>query len=695
MLFYKSVSYKSYPFVRLLVPFIAGILLQSKLNFLPNYVYGIIVFALLLLFIFKLLQQYLQFKLRWIQGLCIMIILAGLGSLLYCWNYIPNHEEWFGSKYNKSSTTIVTIEEPLIEKNKTYKALASVNFVENNKTWQPAVGKILVYFKKDADLTGLTYGSQVVLTSIFQEIQSSGNPGAFDYKQYCLFHGITHQTFVGKNQFLLLKKNNSTWFKSVTFRMRDASIGYLKKYVPGKKEQGIAEALLIGYKNDLDKKLVQSYSNTGVVHIIAISGLHLGMIFWLLHKLLFFLNRKTFLRWTKAIIIVIILWMFTFIAGAAPSIMRAAVMFTFITIAEASGLRNNIYNTLAASAFSLLAINPFFLWDVGFQLSYAALLGIIILKKPIENILYIHNPILEKIWQMNAITFSAQIFTIPIILYYFHQFSNLFWLANLVAVPLSGLILYLMLALLLFTFIPVLASFTGGIIQKLILFLNRFIEKIDSFSFTVWENIYMDLLIQIMLFAFIIGLTLYIVQRRKNYLLISLSFLAIISLYRAVQVYSTGKQEKFIVYNLSNYASAEFISGNTAFYFGDTAALHDAFALQYNLKPAHIMHRISQTQVYNTSELTGIIEFKKKKLLFIDNEISLYPQTEKITVDAIIISRNPFISIASIHKYFNFKFLIFDSSNPMWKIEEWKKECDTLHLRFHSVQDQGAFIWEM
>jgi competence protein ComEC len=215
--------------------------------------------------------------------------------------------------------------------------------------------------------------------------------------------------------------------------------------------------LLIGYKDDLDKTLVQSYSNTGVVHVIAISGLHLGLIYWLLLKLFWPLQKRRDLKWLRPILIIAGLWLFSLLAGMQPSVIRSAVMFTCIVLGETWTRKSSIYNTLAFSAFLLLFINPYWLWDVGFQLSYIAVLSIVIFMQPIYNWFYIKNKALDFIWKLNAVTLAAQILTVPVSIYHFHQFPLSFMFTNFVAVPLSSLILLGEIVLCVVSFIPIVA----------------------------------------------------------------------------------------------------------------------------------------------------------------------------------------------------------------------------------------------
>jgi competence protein ComEC len=290
----------------------------------------------------------------------------------------------------------------------------------------------------------------------------------------------------------------------------------LKQYIHGDKERGLAQALLIGYKNDLDQSLVQAYTNTGVVHIIAISGLHLGLIYWLLSLLTKPLKRKKQFKWIAPVFIIAGLWLFALLAGAQASILRSAVMFTCIVLGQALGRTNNsIYNTLAVSALLLLCINPFWLWDVGFQLSYAAVLSIVVFMRPIYNWLYFKNKAIDFLWKLNAVTLAAQILTVPLSIYHFHQFPNYFLITNFIAVPLSSLILLGEIFLCTVAFIPALANITGKVLTWLISIMNGWIEKINSISYSIWDSLHISLTQMVLLLVCIAGFSFWLLEKSK------------------------------------------------------------------------------------------------------------------------------------------------------------------------------------
>ena len=319
--------------------------------------------CLLLASIFSILAIKDKFRLHYLNEISINLLLAFSGCLLVFINDTRHDSNWFGHAKHPSYL-LITLDEPLQEKPNSYKALGTIQGIKENE-WQISKGKVILYFQKAPAINLLGFGSQIMVKNKLQEIRNAGNPGSFDYRQYCLFQGITYQAYLTATDFVLVKQTQSA-FKAFIYNSREWIVNILKKYIPGEKEQGLASALLIGYKNDLDKNLVQSYTNTGVVHIIAISGLHLGLIYWLLLLVTQPLAKTKKTKWLRLLIILSSLWLFSILSGAQPSVMRSVVMFSFLAVGEIISRRSNVYNNLALSAFVLLCYDPFWLWDVVF-----------------------------------------------------------------------------------------------------------------------------------------------------------------------------------------------------------------------------------------------------------------------------------------------------------------------------------------
>jgi len=685
--------WKEAPFLRLIIPFILGIIAQWYLQLSITVSFIVFGCSILIYILFQFSKRFIHFKLYWLNGIFINTFLFLIGSFLTYYSDTSHHPNQINNYYKNGDVIIATLQEPLSEKEKSFKALASIDYVENNDSLHPIKSSILLYFKKDSSLPQLGYGSQIIFNKSLQSIKNSGNPGAFDYERYCAFQGIYYQAFLKSGEFVLMKEKNENAIKKFLFVAQEKTVSVFQKYISGNKEKGFAEALLIGYKDDLDKNLVQSYTNTGVVHIIAISGMQLALIYGFLIIIFKPFQKFGFVRFLKPLVIITMLWLFSLMSGASASVLRAAVMLTCIVIGESFSKKASIYNNLAASAFLLLCYNPFWLWDVGFQLSYTAVLSIVIFMKPIYNLIYIQNKILDFVWQLSAVTLSAQILTTPISIFHFHQFPNYFLLTNLIAVPLSSIILFGELLLCAVSFIPFIAKFIGIILQKLIWLLNSFIEHMETMPSSLWENLQINILQLIFLYAFIIAISISMMKKKKNYLQVGLIALLSFFSLRTFSFWQTSQQEKLIVYNVPQHQAIDFISGRDYVFKGDSILEEDGFLKNFHLKPSRIMHRISEADSLSDLEKGfNIFQLNNKRVLIIDQNISFITSQTKIKADLIIISKNPSLKISNLANAFECRQWVFDASNNNWKVSKWKKECEQMHIPCFDVVDKGAFV---
>lgn len=680
------------PFTRLLFALIAGIILQWRLqiSFYILFVFFVILFASVLLYF--LVPVRVKYQFAYVNGITLNLLLLNAGALLVWLHDIRNDKKWIGNYSASNSYTVVTIEEPLVEKTNSFKALASIEGAYSENGFKSLKGEVIVYFKKDSSLNQLHYGSQIIFKKPLQEIKNAGNPGGFDYKQYSLFQGITHQINLSQNEFEILPTEKQHWFHSFIFNCRKWVVSALQKFIRGEKEQGLAEALLIGYKDDLDKNLVQSYTNTGVVHIIAISGMHLALIYGLLLLLTKPLRRKH-LQLLRVVLILSGLWLFTLLAGAQASVVRSAVMFTCIAIGEALSKKTSIYNTLALSAFILLAFDPFWLWDVGFQLSYAAVISIVTFYRPIYNWFYFPNKILDFIWKTMAISIAAQILTTPISLYHFHQFPVLFLLTNIVAVPLSSLILFGEIFLCTISFLPFIAIYVGKIVQLLIYWMNSYIEMIERVSFSLWNGFSISILQAILLSIAAVAICFWLMDKRKWILWTVLGSLLSFTVLRSLSFNEAYSQKKLIVYNVPKYTAIDLIDGRAYNFIGDSMLLYDDFIRNFHIQPSRVLYRMNPNQVLPIN--CRDFEFCKKHIAIIDSTQYFTPVHPKQKIDVLILSRNPKLYISNLLKTFEINQIVIDGSVPQWKAKLWQHDCDSLNIHCFNVSEKGAFVMNL
>ena len=492
-----------------------------------------------------------------------------------------------------------------------------------------------------------------------------------------------------------MKDENKNQFKQFIITARTKILSILQKNLPPSKDElGIAEALLIGYTSDLDKDLVKAYSNTGVVHIIAISGMHLGLIYILLGWIF---CRMPGIKKSKILQLVFMLaslWLFAILTGAAASVIRSAVMFTFIAIGKTFSKKSSIFNSMAASAFVMLCYNPYFLWDVGFQLSYLAVIGIIIFQASFYNWIYFKNKVANEVWKMMAISLAAQVFTFPICIYYFHQFPNYFLLTNIIAVPLSSAILFTEIALVALSWIPWLGVWLGKLVGGMAWVMNQVILWTNQLPFSVWEKIPATLASTALLYLIVFCLCSWLMKKSKIAFRLSLITLLVFTLLQSYSEWKIKNQQQVIVYNIPQHQAIDFVKGNQFKFLGDSGILKDKALQNFHIQPARVALQLTKPldsfSIFNYPPM--FYQLGSQKIVVLDRPLQLDALVSKIEVDMIILSKNPKIVISQLASVFNCKQYVFDASNSLWKIGQWQKECEELHLRSYSVAEKGAFV---
>lgn len=680
--------WKEAPCLRMLIPLMAGIICQW---YLVLSLTALVITSVLLLFVAILIYQ-TTYKTTFRLGVVVFLGFITMGCWLVVLKDSRNWKQHIAKHYYTSETVIATIQEPLAARTNNYKTTASVALVDSNGNRVEVAGNIILYVAADSISEKLQYGNTIVFKKALMPITSAGNPGGFDYKRYAAFNNMYYQAFLKSDDYVIAPYKTYNRFRQLLFTTRSFVLGRFKKFIPGKVEAGMAEALLVGYKDDLDKGLVESYANTGVVHIIAISGMHLGLIYVLLFFVFKPLKNKKYGVVLNGFLIIAALWFFSLLTGAAPSITRSAIMFTVIVFGNSFGKTTTIYNSLSISALLLLLYNPFNLWDVGFQLSYAALLSIALLGTPIRRWVHIPNKWLDNIWQLIAVTLAAQVFTLPLVLYHFHQFPTLFLLANMVAVPLSSLILYTLIFLLPLSFVPYVSVALGWCCFYLIKSMNVFIAFIDKLPFSRFDSIYVSFPQALVLIIAIAGFCWWLLRRTNTALITGLSALVIFIGLWQLQFYKSTVQQKLIIYNVPKKTAIDIINGRHFSFIGDTSLQQKGFLQNFHLLPSRIQSQVSfdKNIDIDTTAFTKV-KFGEYSLLLLDKSPDV-KHHEDIIADYLVIGKKchtkPYMLLASLHC----KTIILDGSFEPRYFRQWKNAADSLHLRLHSVQQQGAFI---
>jgi len=685
--------WKKAPFLRLVLPLVVGILIASYIPFEKKWVYGGATIALFLLVI----AHIKALRYPTLYGSAHFIFWAVFGIVAFQLNRVEDRTDFIGSVYREGTVIAATLTTPLEVKPKSFRAEASISQWDPAvKQWKPFTGSVILYFEKDSLPENLGMGSRVAFKKALQPIRNSGNPGAFNYQKFAAAKGWFFQVYLKNNEYVVDKIKMNPGWRAWHIAARDQLLATLRKYIPDAKTLGVAEALLTGYRNNMDKELNWQYAGTGVAHIIAISGLHLGMIqaglFFLLTPLAKIRHGKNI----RALLVIIFLWMFTFITGAGPSVLRSALMFTILLFGEVIGRKGNSYNSLSASAFMLLLVNPNVLFDVGFQLSYSAVLSIFMFSAPIGRWIQTGNKWIDKTWQLFAVTLAAQILTLPFVVYYFNQFPVYFLLANLVAIPLSWVALNLSLILTLFLFwVPPVATLLGKGIHISIEVMNRCITWIHHLPMSRIENIYLPLPQAIILMMMIALLSAWLLLRHKGSAVAALAGLLIFISYREVVWQQRNQQRKMIIYNIAGHTAIDMIAGHRVTYWGDPECLTDPNLFRMNIQPARILFQVRDTAIL-PRDTTGfqMVRVGDKALVVLDKEPDTR-RSETISADILLLAANIRAKPVWILEKVNCRVIVAGPQLPFYRIPQWQIAADSLHLRLHPVAEKGAFVLDL
>lgn len=679
--------FKQAPFLRLLPGFITGILIQyyfpHKIILESGLITTFIFYTILLRY--RSIQQI--YRLSFITGLYIYIAFISLGSVITRFSNVQHYDNWIGHHADKHQAFLIRLLETPVERKKSLKTTAIVERCLTKGEWQASEGKVLLYFSKEEKNKVLKSGDYLLLQKPLQLIDDPENPGAFNYAAYLARKNIYHRLFLKANDYRLVDSGR----KSITRYTVHLILSALRKHIPGKQEQAIAEALLIGYTFDLEDDLVDAYSKTGVIHVIAISGMHLGLVYGILLWLTSFFKRIKLLQWIRPVLILLVLWAFSILVGAGASILRAAVIFSFMLIAEWLQRKHNPYNSLAASMFCLLCFNPFYLWDIGFQLSYTAVAGIIVFAKPFYHYWYISYTPIRYCWQLVIVTCSAQVFTIPVVLYHFHQFPNLFLITNLIVVPLSGVVLYGLILLLILSPFHWVASVLGIVLDKTLAFMNQLILYTGQLPFAVTSHIQINAVQIIGYFLFVLYICRWIIHKKSVFLLyafVCLATLVALYAYRHIQI---RQKKQLIVYHLPGQPVTEILGGGKYISIANPENLSATLKMRL---PTHTLLGGFRKKTALPSQKNRLLSVNGLNIAFVHQKPLLRNGYSEIETDIVIVQNNPAVTVADLQRVFKARLYVWDANNPLWKIRKWKKEADSLHLRHHSIPEQGAFVMD-
>lgn len=404
---------------------------------------------------------------------------------------------------------IVEIEDISALKGKYRKTEGKVYSLINYKDTLEVRGRILLFIEDDQQV--FKRKDVCVINTEITRITGNGNPGGFNTVDYWRHKGISYMGFVGEDQ--IQKTGRANWKMMDPFiTARDFFSAILEQYNTGQ-ESAVAKGLILGDRSSIENEVTQKFGNTGAMHILAVSGLHVAILVQILAYLLALFPRF-FGKKQALMTALLVVWIYSALTGFSPSVARSALMFTILSGSTLLGKNYNALNCLSLSAFLLLVWNPHYLFDIGFQLSYLAMLGIFMFNGFLSKQYQSRNTIVRNAWEGSMVGIAAQVMTLPLTLYYFHQFPNYFILTNLGLMVFSFLVLAAGILLFSIHWIPFLAKMVAFLLQFIVFCMLWIIDFIDKIPYSVSMGFVLS--VSDVLFLFFVVVAFYFVLQKKR-----------------------------------------------------------------------------------------------------------------------------------------------------------------------------------
>lgn len=666
-----------FPLVRVTLFFVFGILFaqitKPKLLFISLYVISAIALLILSYFFSKKKSFFIsQF------GLFTFLTSFLIGVFALVSSVQTNNSDHYIHQLNsikKDNLIEILITEKLKTSTKSDRYVAQIYTLNGKKSY----GKLLINIAKDSTANSIEIGTLLKIKTAIYLNKKPNNPNQFDYGKYLENQQIYSQLYTNYSDVKICEavKKSISYYAS---RLRTRIIHNLEKNHFNETELNVVNALILGQQQDISQEVNRDYQYAGAVHILSVSGLHVGFILLFITFLLKPIPNTKRNSLLKLIIVVISLWSFGIIAGLAPSVVRSVTMFSFVAIGLFLRRSVNIYHTLLVSAFLILLFRPSFLFDVGFQLSYLALFFIVWMQPLLIAIWTPKNKVITYFWEIITVSFAAQIGTFPLSIYYFHQFPGLFIVTNIIILPMLSVILCLGVVVMTFAtfdfvWTPLLKS-----LEWSIWLLNKIISWVASFQDFVVKDIPFNWLMMCSCYLLIFSLTIWFMKPTYKKLMISLALLIFVQVAVLQAKYSNQKKSEFIVFHKMKNTIITERNGDKVAVFSNKNCDDNSVLKSYLVA--------NFCQIEQKKELSNLYYFKDKRILVIDSS-SVYLDHQKPAI--IVLVNSPKVNLERLFISCKPQQVVADASNYKSYVKLWKATCRKEKIPFHDTSEKGFY----
>ncbi|GAB4052715.1 ComEC/Rec2 family competence protein [Spirosoma litoris] len=715
---------KGQPFVRYVTALIAGIILYTFLPELPVLPLGGLVLGLIMLvWGFVQTSGKATKPVQLSQGVGGLIILAALGWAITYQRTASNRPDNISHVADTLRAYEGVVAAQPEERAKTYRVELEIRramfrttdrqneLQPETRTWKPLSGRVIVYLDK-AGQQRPQYGEVWLVSGAPRSIDPPLNPGEFNYKRYLSYRNIYHQQYLRPFQRQILgldPPSRITQIASVVNRWADSVFTH---QIGDRAEYGIVNAMILGIRDDLDTELYRAYSAAGAVHILSVSGLHVGILFQVLTILLGFLAKRPRGKLLMAALQLTILWFYALVTGFSPPVLRSAAMFTMVILANTFGRQQQMPNTLGASAFFILCFDPYALFSAGFQLSYLAVAGISAWQSPLYQSITFRTKWADKLWKLTAVALVAQLITFPLGVYYFHQFPTYFLLANPIVIVMSEILLPLAMATLALSWIPVVNDGLGWLLQKAAWFLNYAVTQTGQLPGAAWDGLWLSTFPMLLVYAVIFGGAALVLTRNRSYIWMTTMAAVLLAVFICWEEYRQAHQQQIAVHFLPHRTAISLTYGHRSTLLTDLDT-NDTRSFDFYLKNTFGQWGVSDLTIIkakpidqSSTSLTGIPTSYRnrdyalwvsrgKSLLLVNKFSSSSHWRLPAVVDYLIIRRNALQEWGQLSGRVVARHIIFDDSNKTPLTDRLLAEAKQQGIACYSVRQMGAYVADL
>jgi competence protein ComEC len=586
---------------------------------------------------------------------------------------------------------------------KNYRFVLEVDRISAERQWRAATGRVLLYTAREAERPA--YGDRLIIFGTPQPIKPPANPGEFDYRQYLSLQQIHFQQFVKPRRFLVYEHGTGNPVLAASLRVRAWADSVFRRHIKRPHEQAIVSGLVLGIRDGLDNELKNAYASAGAMHVLAVSGAHVIIVFQIIVLLLGRLKKLRHGHWLFAVSALLILWFYAFVTGLSASVLRAVIMFSFVVVGEAARREGNLFNTLGLSAFLLLCYDPYLLQDVGFQLSYLAVAGIVYLHPRLYRWFDFKHRLPDKLWEMTCVSLAAQIAVFPLTLFYFHQFPTYFLLANLLVIPVSTVVLYGGLLLMAVAWVPYVSSAVAFLLEWTTWLLNRIAFLTEKTPGALVQGIHLNVWELAALYALLVCLLLFFHWPRLRVWTVATTLVLGLS---ASQLYAGTRhfsQRMLAVYAIPGHATLDLLDGRQHVFLADSALLGNQNRILFHLRNHWGERRVLNVQKTHFSQAAQaglaahhtpaftLLHWHGKRIgiLHHPTDARLFAAQR---LDLLIVQQNGLKNAKHLPAGCAAQ-VVLDATNRYYRAKRLQAAFTERGFRCHNVLEDGAFVWEM